>query len=265
MRKYGRVDLLVKKIIISLGFSSVLLAQDIGFQHYKNQEYEQAIHYYESILKKEKSNSKAYFGVGTSAYQQEDYVAAMEAFEKSLNSKDDKLRAKAFYNMGNTLYRAERGKESLAFFRKALELDPKDKDAKFNYEFLKYQEKQEDGSKNNQSPDKNNESEKDQGDPNKQSGKNNKDDEKETDSTEEKTTDNEKKNKKNSKNEKPEENRVTDQDNKQPSNQDDQDKQMESNDLKQAMSILDALKKDENILPFRPIAKGRSRKLEKDW
>ena len=49
------------------------------------------------------------------------------------------IKSKAYYNLGNTSYKINKKEEAIAYYRKALELNPNDKDAKYNYELLKYQ------------------------------------------------------------------------------------------------------------------------------
>ena len=77
------------------------------------------------------------FGRGSSAFQQGDLETAKHSFEQSLKADDEQLKSKAMYNLGNTFYQNQKTEEALAFYRKALELDPTDKEAKYNYEFLK--------------------------------------------------------------------------------------------------------------------------------
>ena len=119
---------------------SMLLAQDKGLSHYQNQEYEAAQEYYESVLRERGNQAQAHFGRGSSAFQQGDLETAKHSFEQSLKADDEQLKSKAMYNLGNTFYQNQKTEEALAFYRKALELDPTDKEAKYNYEFLKYQQ-----------------------------------------------------------------------------------------------------------------------------
>ena len=122
-------------------FIGFVLAQDKGLNYYQNQEYEAARSYYEMVLQKKGNHPTAQFGRGSAAYQQGDLETAKQSFEQTLNSDDTNLKSKAFYNLGNTFYQNQKMEDALAFYRKALELNPEDKDAKFNYEFLKYQQK----------------------------------------------------------------------------------------------------------------------------
>ena len=140
----------ISKIFIFCCFLSFCLSQDKGLEFYQNQEYDEAKGYYEKILLERGDNAQAHFGLGASSYQQGDIEVAKEGFQESLKTSDNNLRSKAFYNLGNTFYKNNKTNEALSFYRKALELNPNDKDALFNYEYLKYQKKPPEKDKDNQ-------------------------------------------------------------------------------------------------------------------
>lgn len=90
------------------------------------------------------------FNLGAKQYRAEDFSAADESFIKALTSEDISVEAKANYNIGNTKSRKAQLKEdsdlsgaiklyesAIQYYRRAIELDEKDPDAKFNYEFIK--------------------------------------------------------------------------------------------------------------------------------
>ena len=224
---------------------SMLLAQDKGLSHYQNQEYEAAQEYYESVLRERGNQAQAHFGRGSSAFQQGDLETAKHSFEQSLKADDEQLKSKAMYNLGNTFYQNQKTEEALAFYRKALELDPTDKEAKYNYEFLKYQqEPPEDQQEQDQS---------------------NKEQENQEQEKEQEKKDQDQKNKEQEdKNQEQEENEEQ-QENQEQQQQQEAFEEEKSQDLKQAESILDALKQDEKIMQKRQISRSKSRKLAKDW
>ena len=131
----------INQIITILFLFSFCLSQDKGLEYYQNQEYEEAKNYYENIIIKKSDNVEAHFGSGASSYQKGDWEVAKQSFQESLKSPDDDLRSKAYYNLGNTFYKDNKLEEAISFYRKALELNPNDKEARFNYEYLKYQKK----------------------------------------------------------------------------------------------------------------------------
>ena len=219
--------------IITIIFSfSFCLSQDKGLEYYQNQEYEEAKNYYENIIIKSSENVEAHFGSGASSYQKGDWEVAKQSFQESLKTSDDNLRSKAYYNLGNTFYKDNKAEEAISFYRKALELNPNDKEARFNYEYLKYQKK---------SPEEDNKEKEKQ--------------EQEQKEEEQKEEEQEKKDQEQNQEEQ----------NKQEQNQEESSNEEKDQDLKQAESILDALKQDEKIMQKKQISRAKSRKLAKDW
>ena len=129
-------------ILLSILIQS-LLAQDEGMLNYQKQNYKAAEEYYESVLQNDDSNSKAYFGKGSSLYMQNDLKNAEISFNESIADSEKLLQSKAYFNLGNISYKNNKMDEALQFYKKALELNPDDDEARFNYEFIKYQKKPE--------------------------------------------------------------------------------------------------------------------------
>ena len=228
----------INQIIIILSFFSFSLSQDKGLEYYQNQEYEEAKNYYENIIIKSGENVEAHFGSGASSYQKGDWELAKQSFQETLKSADKNLRSKAFYNLGNTFYKNNKTEEAISLYRKALELNPNDKEARFNYEYLKYQKKPPED--DNKEKDKQEQEQKDE-------EQEQKDEEQEQKDEEQKQKDEE------------QEQKDEEQDQAKPSNEE------KDQDLKQAESILDALKQDEKIMQKKQISRSKSRKLTKDW
>jgi len=151
-----------------LFFVSIGIGADKGIDHYNNNEFEKARQYYESILIDRNDDPAANFGLGATAFQQQDYAAAMKGFETALGTDNDKLKSSAYYNMANILAQNKRLEESLAFFRKSLELNPSDLDAKINYELIKFQLQQQQNQDQNQNQAENNKDDEQSGDKKKQ-------------------------------------------------------------------------------------------------
>jgi len=228
-------------------------------KEYKRNNFYEARKYYESVLEKRQDDPAANFGLGVSAYQQGDIKSAMDAFARIIRDDEPGLKAKSYYNMGNILYDQQRPEESLAFFKKALELDPDDSDAKFNYEILKYrlqsreQQQQDDQEKDSDDKEKSNH--------NNQEKQNS---EAEDKSQQQSEGEEEKKSEKNQ-GEKDQEQEKEDQEQQQRSESQKSKEDRNNQDRMNAQAILDALKVDEKILQRRKIARAKSKKLEKDW
>ena len=232
-----------------LFFVSISIGADKGIDHYNNNEFEKARQYYESILIDRNDDPAANFGLGATAFQQQDYAAAMKGFETALGTDNDKLKSSAYYNMANILAQNQRLEESLAFFRKSLELNPSDLDAKINYELIKFQLQQQQNQDQNQNQDENNKDGEQSGDQKKQ------DQQKDKQQQEQ-----------NAQNDSSDEQESEQQSNQ---NEDQQDiaenEKQESQDKQNAAAILDALKKDEKINKKQQMSRAKKRKLEKDW
>ena len=241
-----------------LFFVSISIGADKGIEHYNNNEFEKARQYYESILMDRNDDHAANFGLGTTAFQQQDYAAAMKGFETALGTDDDKLKSSAYYNMANILAQNQRLEESLAFFRKSLELDPSDLDAKINYELIKFQLQQQQNQDKNQNQDENDKDDEQSGDQKKQ------DQQKDKQQQEQ-----------NAQNDSSDEQESEQQSNQNEDQQEDQTQQQqqdiaenekqESQDKQNAAAILDALKKNEKINKKQQMSRAKKRKLEKDW
>jgi len=238
--------------IVSIGIGA-----DKGIDYYNNNEFEKARQYYESVIIDRNDDPAANFGLGSTAFQQQDYAAAMKGFETALGTDNSELKSSAYYNMANILAQNQRLEESLAFFRKSLELNPSDLDAKINYELIKFQLQQQQQQQNQ--------------DQNKNQDENNKDDEQTGDQKQQDKQQQEQ----NAKNDSSDEEESEQQSNQNEDQQEDQSQQQqqdmaengkqESQDKQNAAAILDALKKDEKINKKQQMSRTKKRKLEKDW
>lgn len=216
-----------------------LFADDEGLNNYKNKKFEEAKKYYEQIITTTKNEAAVSLGLGASQYQLGDIPNAAKSFEDALRSTDTNIQDRAYYNLGNVLYSQQRMEESIAFYRKALELNPNDDDAKFNYELAKYIAQQQ--------QDQNQDSQDDQQDKQNQQQNNPKNDQ---------------------------ENKPQDTDKEEPDKQEDEESdssQEEKRDAPKsqkqmnAEAILDALKDEEKIHQKVKMAQQSARKFEKDW
>ena len=244
-----------------LFFVSISIGADKGIDHYNNNEFEKARQYYESILIDRNDDPAANFGLGSTAFQQQDYATAMKGFETALGTDNDKLKSSAYYNMANILAQNKRLEESLAFFRKSLELNPSDLDAKINYELIKFQLQQQQQQQNQ--------------DQNQNQDENDKDDEQSGDQKKQDQQKDKQQQEQNAQNDSSDEQESEQQSNQNEDQQEDQTQQQqqdiaenekqESQDKQNAAAILDALKKDEKINKKQQMSRAKKRKLEKDW
>ena len=243
-----------------LFFISVSIGADKGIDYYNNNEFEKARQYYESVIMDRNNDPAANFGLGVTAFQQQDYAAAMKGFETALGTDNNELKSSAYYNMANILAQNQRLEESLAFFRKSLELKPNDLDAKINYELIKFQlqQQQEQNQDQNQNQDENNKDDEQTGDQKKQEQQKDKQQQEQNEQND--SSDEEESEQQSNQNEDQRE----DQSQQQQQDMAEKEKQ-ESQDKQNATAILDALKKNEKINKKQQISRMKKRKLEKDW
>ena len=120
-----------------------------GNKLYDKGNYGQALEKYGQALIELPDNPRLHFNMGNVAYKKEDYEQAEIHYNKTLNTDDLLLEAKADYNIGNCKFKQGKLKEntnrkeaielyrqSLDYYKRAIELNPDNKDAKFNHEFI---------------------------------------------------------------------------------------------------------------------------------
>ena len=128
--------------IILLLIVNVSFSQDKGKTAYENGNYNDARLYYENILRSRENDNAAKYGLGVSAYKQNDIDGALSALKETTNTDDKVLASKSYYNLANILRESGEMEESLEYYKKSIVLNPEDKDAKINYELLKQTLKQ---------------------------------------------------------------------------------------------------------------------------
>ena len=69
-----------------------------------------------------------------SAYQQEDYAAAIKMYEQIADK--GYAAASLFYNLGNAYYKTGQNAKALLWYERALKLDPSDEDIRHNIAFV---------------------------------------------------------------------------------------------------------------------------------
>src|SRR5262249_7263264 len=122
-----------------------------GIDAYRNGKFEDAYSQFQQTLKahpESRAEDELQFDSGTAAYKLKDYNKALESFSQALLTRDTGLQSKGHYNLGNTLYQRGETEKSddkklsdwtnaLEHYEQTLKLDPQDKDAKDNYDYVK--------------------------------------------------------------------------------------------------------------------------------
>lgn len=107
-----------------------------GNRYFAQQNFDEALQTYRNALIDDPESKELHLNLGSVLYKKEDYEESIKEYEKSTYSKDIILQSKSYYNMGNCLYRSGKLPEAIQFYKKALELAPKDEDARYNIEFV---------------------------------------------------------------------------------------------------------------------------------
>jgi len=136
-------------ILMLLGSSAFATAP--GINAYQQGKFENAYKEFQETLKshpQSRAEEKLQFDSGAAAYKLKDYNKALESFSQALLTPDSGLQTKGHYNLGNTLYqRGEMQKaddkklsdwtNALDHYEQTLKLDPQNREAKENYEYVK--------------------------------------------------------------------------------------------------------------------------------
>ena len=122
-----------------------------GLDAYRDGKFSDAYSQFQQTLKihpQSRAEDKLQFDSGAAAYKSEEYGKALESFSQALLSPDNGLQSKSHYNLGNTLYqRGETQKNdgkklsdwtnALDHYQQTLKLEPQNKEAKENYDYVK--------------------------------------------------------------------------------------------------------------------------------
>src|SRR5438128_9860833 len=137
--------------LLVMFLSSPAFATAPGLDAYRGGKFEDAYSQFQNALKshpQSRAEDKLQFDSGAAAYKLKDYSKALESFSQALLSRDTALQSKGHYNLGNTLYQRGEAEKSddkklsdwtnaLDHYQQTLKLDPQDKDAKDNYEYVR--------------------------------------------------------------------------------------------------------------------------------
>lgn len=149
------VAIILQAIIILFGLCLYSFAEDSANlvakanSLYKQSKYDEAIKLYNEAQIKSPDSAEISYNMGVAQYKKRDFASALNSFEKATASKDKILESKANYNIGNVKYKLGKLKEntelketvsllrqSLDYYKRAIELNPKDEDARINHELV---------------------------------------------------------------------------------------------------------------------------------
>ena len=86
----------MKQICLSLLMFSVLFPQDSGLKFYNDKKYEDARNFYQEVIDNRKNDLPAQYGLGVTAYKQENIGEAVKIFNRLKYVSDKEIASKAF-------------------------------------------------------------------------------------------------------------------------------------------------------------------------
>jgi len=147
----ARVEIATAAAALWIVLCQFAFAAAPGLDAYREGKFGDAYSQFQQTLKthpQSRSEDKLQFDSGAAAYKSEEYGKALESFSQALLSPNTGLQSKSHYNLGNTLY--ERGEtqksddkklsdwtNALEHYEQTLKLEPKNKEAKDNYDYVK--------------------------------------------------------------------------------------------------------------------------------
>ncbi len=106
-----------------------------GNSLYHRQKFEEALAFYQQAEVLEPDNLGIHYNLGNTYYRLNRHSEAISELSLATVSRNPRARVQAFYNLGNTLYRLGRLDDALNAYKLALLANPRDRQAKENFEF----------------------------------------------------------------------------------------------------------------------------------
>lgn len=111
-----------------------------GIAHYNEEHFDKAAQKFNEAEVEDPDNPTVRYNAGNAKYRLGRYEAAIEDYGKVLSGDSPpEIKQKTWYNQGNAWFRLGALDRAMESYKKALELNPKDEDSKFNYEYAKRQ------------------------------------------------------------------------------------------------------------------------------
>lgn len=142
-----------------------------GIKAFEAGEYEKALKHFVDAQLKAPDKPQSLYNVADAYYKTDNFDAAVEHYEKVLETDDKGLKQKALYNLGNAEFRRGNAKAAIDHYKAALAMDPDDRLTRENMEFVqKVLEQQQQQQSDKNQPDQKNDPEQNQEDQDQQNG-----------------------------------------------------------------------------------------------
>ena len=105
---------------------------------YNEEKFDEALNLFVDAQIEAPENIKLKYNIASSHYKMKNYEEAVKGYlDVAAAAQDVKVEETALYNIGNAMYRQGKLQEAVEYYKKAIELDPEDKDAQHNLEFVR--------------------------------------------------------------------------------------------------------------------------------
>jgi Ca-activated chloride channel family protein len=125
-----------------------------GMQAYQQERYAEALKHFLQAQVDDPENPKLLYNLGNTYYRLGKYKAALEHYERAQATAPEPLKQQSLYNAGNASYRNGMLEDAIGQYTAALQIDPDDRLARENLEFVKARLQQQprkgDGNENNE-------------------------------------------------------------------------------------------------------------------
>jgi Ca-activated chloride channel family protein len=125
-------------------FSSRLYADSLynrmqqGDSLYSEEKFDEALNLFVDAQIEAPENIKLKYNIASSHYKMKNYEEAVKGYlDVAATAQDAKVEETVLYNIGNAMYRQGKLQEAVEYYKKAIEIDPEDKDAQHNLEFVR--------------------------------------------------------------------------------------------------------------------------------
>lgn len=110
---------------------------EAGEESYQAEQYDKALKSFLDAQIEDPENKELIYNIGNAYYRLEDFEAARNHYKMASEAEDKALKSKALYNLGNASFRMGDLPGAIENYTRALKIDPEDKDAEKNLEFVK--------------------------------------------------------------------------------------------------------------------------------
>ncbi len=134
-----------KQVLLTLVFGLLLLMPQVpfaagiknGVDAYEKGDYDRALKLFIDAQLKDPDKPEILYNIGNAYYKKGEFESAAEHYKQVLGTKKQALKKRALYNLGNAEFKNGDPKAAIKHYEAVLDLDPDDRQARENLEFVK--------------------------------------------------------------------------------------------------------------------------------